>query len=103
MPVSHRELRRAYLAYQRELFPDLPENVNVVFVPADCYGEVWLDEENVWTIRIDPKYAIDSRIWRLTLLHEMVHIEVYPYKGHGKKFQQGMLRLAQVGAFKNLW
>src|SRR5690348_14172497 len=42
-------------------------------------------------------------IARLTVLHEMAHIHLYPYMKHGKKFQDEMIRLAVRGAFKGLW
>ena len=42
-----------------------------------------------------------------TLLHEMAHLWVgihHPRaKSHGRIWQKEMLRLATIGAFKNLW
>jgi hypothetical protein len=45
------------------------------------------------------------RQWKLTLLHEMVHLKQWREKGnpHGHKFQREMKRLAGVGAFNRLW
>lgn len=53
------------------------------------------------------------RMWRYidaTLLHEMVHADLWhrgerpaAFNGHGPKFQDEMLRLAQAGAFRDLW
>lgn len=103
MAVSHKELYKEYLVYRQKYFPNLPEDVNVVFAPTDCYGEVWLDDKETWTIRIDPKYAIEKRMWQLTLLHEMSHMAIHPYQGHGKKFQKEMLRLADAGALRKVW
>jgi len=37
------------------------------------------------------------------VLHEQVHIKLYPYRKHGKRFNQEMLRLAGAGAFDDLW
>ena len=35
--------------------------------------------------------------------HEMSHIKLHPYRKHGKKFNAEMLRLAEAGAFNDLW
>ena len=51
---------------------------------------------------------INTSLWELeqialfTLLHEMVHLDVAP-SNHGPEFQAGMLRLAKLGTFRNLW
>jgi hypothetical protein len=37
------------------------------------------------------------------LLHEQVHQRLYPYQRHGKRFNQEILRLAEVGAFDEIW
>jgi hypothetical protein len=45
-----------------------------------------------------------SRGWtKLTLLHEMVHLEMWPDITHGKRFQARMKKLAQDGAMRGLW
>lgn len=39
--LSHYELRRAYLAYNRRYFDNkLPPHCVVLFTPSDCYGFV---------------------------------------------------------------
>lgn len=40
---------------------------------------------------------------RFTLLHELVHVKLYPYLWHGKKFNHAMIGLAVKGAFNDLW
>jgi predicted metal-dependent hydrolase len=40
---------------------------------------------------------------KMTVLHEMVHVKLAPYLGHGKKFQDEMKRLAEMNAFKGMW
>lgn len=63
------------------------------------------DEGNhlLFTISIDPRKHFSSEQYRLTLLHEMCHIKLYPYMKHGKKFNEEMLRLAVRGALNELW
>ena len=38
------------------------------------------------------------------LLHEMCHVKLHPYGKHNRKiFDAEMLRIAQAGAFHNIW
>lgn len=55
------------------------------------------------TIQLDPALREYGAIVRLTLLHEMAHLHLFPYRYHGKKFDAEMLRLAAHGAFSGLW
>jgi hypothetical protein len=60
--------------------------------------------EEGFQIRINPSISGWAEIWKLTLLHEMVHVKLWPrHKKHTKKFHSEMLRLAQLGAFNSLW
>lgn len=45
------------------------------------------------------KYVADKKA---TVLHEMAHVSK-PRAGHGKVFQEEMKRLAQAGAFSDIW
>jgi predicted SprT family Zn-dependent metalloprotease len=54
-------------------------------------------------IRLNPVMRFESKVYKFTLLHEMVHVKLYPYRFHGKKFDQEMLRLACAGAFNSIW
>jgi hypothetical protein len=91
--------------YNRRYFGSrLPTDLGIVWEPtAEDVGsyERWANGEK--KITLDPKYALDSRQARMTLLHEMVHVEIDPVAGHGKLFQEGMIRLALAGAFRRLW
>ena len=101
--LCDRELKRTYSRYNARWFNgELPDDVDILFAPADCYGLV-RNEDGGFLLLIDPKYAMDGRMWRMTLLHEMAHLKVWPYKKHGETFQRTMQRLAQLGAFAKLW
>jgi hypothetical protein len=104
MKLCDKELGRTYREFNRRWFNDeLPHDVDVFFSPAeDCYGQVQ-EEDGGWTLQINPKYAVESRMWKLVLLHEMVHLQVRPYKRHGVVFQEAMQALARLGAFERLW
>lgn len=104
MSLCHRQLQRVYREYNRRFFLDaLPEDVDCIFAPTDgCIGFVQM-EQGGWLLTIDPKYSIEGRMWRLTLLHEQVHLLLNPYRTHGPKFQDAMNGLAGMGAFRGLW
>jgi hypothetical protein len=105
-------LRRAYLKFNDTWFAGkLPPNVVVFWEPANGNLAETFEFETLEStggepelgIRIDPTLRFAARLWKFTLLHEMCHVKTYSYLGHGKKFKKEMLRLANAGAFDNLW
>ena len=102
--LCHRELQKVYEAYNRRWFMGaLPDDVDCMFAPTEgCIGLVHM-ENGGWLLTIDPKYAIEGRMWRLTLIHEQVHLLLNPYLTHGQQFQDAMKGLAGMGAFRMLW
>ena len=54
-------------------------------------------------MRFNKKLRFSSTLWKFSLMHEMNHLYVGRNKGHGPEFQAGMMRLAQLDAFKRLW
>lgn len=102
--LCHRELKRVFDYYNARYFDGkLPSDTDVMFAPTEnCIGIAEVDHGG-FIVTIDPKYAIEGRTWRLTLLHEMVHLKLYPARTHGNTFQQQMFRLAILGAFRQLW
>lgn len=102
--LCHKELQKVYHVYNRRWFLGaLPEDVDCMFAPTDnCMGIVEL-ETGGWLLTIDPKYAIEGRSWRMTLLHEQAHLLISPYRWHGQQFQMVMQGLAVSGAFRSLW
>ena len=65
----------------------------------------WLigDTAESCTLEMHHHCKADSRVGRIYLLHEMVHLKLFPLEGHGERFEAEMLRLANEGAFKGLW
>jgi hypothetical protein len=69
---------------------------------------IWTSEEDglehkVLQIHIDPSRHHGNEQIRFTLLHEMAHVKLLPWRKHGKKFQDEMKRLAGRDAFEELW
>lgn len=103
MSLSHAQLRRWYLAFNRKWFGGkLPEDMDVLYAPDDkAYGTAICHEDGSRVIKIDTAIA-GSRWAKMCLMHEMNHHFSGDF-GHGVKFQAGMARLAMLGAFKGLW
>lgn len=106
---SHWSLRRYYLHFNRKYFDgQLPLNVQVTWEPNDSsshactHRQRWTDGSWTFHIKMDPalKGVLDFML--ILLLHEMVHVKLWDPK-HGKKFQAEMHRLAEMGAFDDLW
>lgn len=57
----------------------------------------------ITVIHLDPKKHVGSTDTRLSLLHEMCHVALFPYDKHGKKFKDEKRRLAMLGALDDLW
>lgn len=104
--LSDKQLLRWYREYNRKWFSAaLPEDIDILFAPVDDCTVAKLNDCDVqnYVLQINPRYLVDTCMVRMTLLHEMAHIKLWPYKAHGVRFQQEMLRLAKAGAFKGLW
>ena len=103
--LSDRHLRRWYQDYNRKWFSgDLPEHTDILYAPVQgCLADVGYCPAHDFVLRINPRFAVDTCMVRMTLLHEMVHMKLWPYKIHGKRFQVEMQKLAVLGAFRGLW
>ncbi len=63
---------------------------------------------NFYQIEFNIKYGPSPKQEKMTLLHEQCHLEQLvtgqmEFEDHGKKWQACMHRLANEGAFENLW
>lgn len=97
------KLERAFRQYNRKYFDNLlpnPPEAELCWENTQFMGYYQRDEEKIAIAKRDQRF---DRVWKFTLLHEMVHMHLPSGSSHGPKFQQEMLRLAQAGAFKDLW
>jgi hypothetical protein len=102
-PVRQTVLEKTYSRFNRKYFgKKLPKVSEVDLHWADNIpdmGYEWGGE-----IVLNARYRHRESVWKLTLLHEMVHLGLPNAKeDHGKEFKKEMLRLAKAGAFKGLW
>ncbi|HZP06810.1 MAG TPA: hypothetical protein VFB43_18060 [Terracidiphilus sp.] len=103
MALSHAQLRRWYVAYNKRWFGGkLPDDMDLFYAPDDkAHGLAICHENGERMIKIDTAIA-GSRWAKMTLLHECNHHYTGDFT-HGVRFQAGMARLATLGAFRGIW
>lgn len=99
-------LKRWFREYNKKYFDNKLPNVYCFwepsFVTSDELGELWEKEPGLFILRIDPAIKFCKELSRITLLHEMSHLKLWPYLGHGKGFPAEIARLIFLGAYKTL-
>jgi predicted SprT family Zn-dependent metalloprotease len=98
-------LERTYRLFNRKYFGNrLPKHTDLLLRWGKIAGMGYQQGDEIVINRKDRRR--DS-VWKMTLLHEMVHLALPNAKAHngfhGQDFQKEMLRLAKAGAFKDLW
>lgn len=111
MRHAQEDLQFMYGDFNEEFFANhLPKNTKIIFetpIPSGAKGETQKVGGN-YIIFIDSYYDRDMGAATDTLFHEMCHVEV-PWEaadgldGHGPQFQGCMHRLANEGAFEDIW
>ncbi len=99
---TNRSLQRTFAAFNVAFFSgQLDSSIRIKFgsVGKCVMGEYNSADEQ---IVLNPLLKTLRRFTCLVLLHEMCHV-VVAGPGHGKKFQTQMCRLANIGAFENIW
>jgi Zn-dependent peptidase ImmA (M78 family) len=103
--MKETRLQKTYRYYNRKYFGNSlpnPPNVKVKWGEIEPAMGLQLDNEIV----INRCHRSNQRVWRGTLLHEIVHLKLDDCaikSDHGKEFQAEMLRLAKLGAFRLIW
>lgn len=107
-------LQKWYQKYNRAFLDgQLPPDVQVGYNELEgMYGtlavNIWTSEEDglehrVLQLHIDPRKHYGSEQTHMTLLHEMCHVKLLPWRKHGRRFQEEMKRLAGRDAFEEHW
>lgn len=102
---SHPQLLRLFRKFNTKYFDGkLPEPIiHYAHIPEiRCFG-VCEHNGKQFVITIDPQHATSRATRHLTVLHELVHVKLWPSTIHGRKFHDEMLRLANAGALKAVW
>ncbi len=108
---SDRQLKNWFLKYNRLFFNgELPESTNIHWEPSPgdhaSTCPVYEVSDNVFEIKIDPALKGVIQFWKMTLIHEMIHVALWrkhPKHQHGKLFQAEKDRIYALGALKHLW
>jgi SprT-like family len=101
---SHPQLMRLFRKFNAKYFDGaLPEPLIKYehITTMKCFGLCDKADEQ-FIITIDPQWASTRAFRHITLLHEMIHIHIWPYASHGKRFQEETVRLALAGAYKEV-
>lgn len=108
--ITNRELRFAYATFNKKYFSNkLPKDMPVFFssqlirkkklgrtaVHAHTFRPQWIE--------ITTNIRFSGHLIRMTLLHEMCHVENPRPTGHGKWHDDRMMKLAKAGAFNGYW
>jgi len=74
-----------------------------LWLDAGEYGIVGQDDNGGWIVIVDRSTGIyHSILTKQTILHECIHLDIHPYRGHGIKFKKEIRRIAALGAFDTL-
>ncbi len=104
MALDTRKLRRWYRDYNHRFFGDsLPADALIECVRIEgCWGRAMVSDGRP-VIHLSPRCRVCRSVAKMTLLHEMAHVKLWPVTTHGPQFQAEMQRLAAAGAMKGLW
>lgn len=105
MAASNRSLRLVYNKWNAQYFQgQLPQDIQLLWEPVNGNAIAEFDmSKEPWVIRLDPSLRFSPSMWKMALLHEMVHTKLAPNRQHAKRFQDEMMALAKQGAFRSLW
>ena len=110
-------LHDTYTVFNEEYFEDkLPKDTitvctNESIKTMDAQAQTMPDMNGRLRIEVAKEFCAGDKVYLPLLLHEMVHVELWgtnedsPWNDtiHGKAFHKEMRRLADAGAFDDLW
>lgn len=92
MLKSERQLKRMYNKFNVDYFDGELPDVKIHYEPVSAYADCdKVDGEFV--IRINPSIGGWFDFLELTLIHEMVHVKLWPTRRHTARFDQEIARL----------
>ena len=102
MPTSELQLKRLYKKFNALYFSnELPDSVSIFYSPVSAYAACdFID--GVFRIRVNPVVASWTGVLHLTILHELIHIKLWPSRIHGKRFDDEVKRLMTFKSIRKL-
>lgn len=107
-PVTQADLQLEYTGMNDVYFDGkLPRDTQIEYLPdgRTDIGRTFINDKGGFTIFINAYYDRSRREALFTEYHESCHIATWrkDFDPHGPAFQLCMRRLAEAGAFKDLW
>jgi hypothetical protein len=106
---SKKELLKVYSEANKDYFENKLPPISIVFIKhlqqnGDSLMATTFCNDAGCTIDIDPDKNPNTRVAVMTLYHETCHVYLWDKQaGHGEKFENCMVRLAELGAFEGYW
>lgn len=103
--VTNDDLMIHYRDFNKKFFSNkLPKDMIVEFGESKNWlGCTTYKKTRPLYIQINRRIRFSLSMCMMTLLHEMVHVNLPPRVNHGKEFQMRMLKLARQSAMKRWW
>jgi hypothetical protein len=97
------QLKRMYNKFNQAYFDGkLPSDTSIYYDSVPCgYGDCDF-VDGVFRIRIGPGVSGWTEVLKLTVLHEMIHVKIWPTKRHGIKFDKEVQRLMSFRELRKL-
>jgi hypothetical protein len=107
------KLKRWYCSFNRKYFNgELPEDLQIWWEPLGPNAQetvLVVDGEDgnppELAIKVDPSMAMFPKLTKLLLLHECIHVKLWPRQGvkdHGRLFDEEMQRLLSYQQVRKL-
>ena len=98
---SQRQLKLLYNKYNLLYFNNELPDAEIRYEPVSAFADC--DQvDGIFVIRINPAIGGWIDFTKLTLLHEMLHVKLYPSKKHGKRFDAEIARLMTFKEIRKL-
>ena len=102
--VTNAELQSMYHEFNKKWFGNrLPKDRVVEFEKMYPLGCTHFRRGRPLWIDVSSRFRTSRASAAMTLLHEMVHVELDYKTNHGPLFHKRMLQLAKAGAFRPWW
>lgn len=109
--MTEKELVKCYTRFNKKYFGGkLPDTIPIVLTDMSKTDDVGMCTtfhgqglSPLHTIYLDKNLQEYDTVLKLSLLHELCHVKLYPYGGHGEEFDAEMVKLAFKNAFHDLW
>jgi hypothetical protein len=94
-------LKRLYRSFNALYFGGELPDAEIRYEPVPAFADC-CKTDDVFVIRINPAIGGWVDFLKLTLLHEMIHVRLWPRTNHGVRFDREVERLMQFKEIRKL-